>query len=138
MTDPTSDPQSPLDRVPAPHRVLILESDRLLRDLVVEWLHMAGFETLCASDSASAARIARAGCELMLADVPAPLKLARDSVAMLADAMPNTPIVAMSADVVASSRTASDAIARELGVAAVLVKPFTRETLLRAVRRARA
>jgi CheY-like chemotaxis protein len=118
--------------------VLILESDRLIRDLVVEWLHMAGFETLCASGPASAARIASGGCELLLADMPAPLKWARESVAMLADAMPNTPIVAMSADVVAPSRTASDAIARELGVAAVLVKPFTRDALLRAIRRARA
>lgn len=119
-------------------RVLILESDRLIKQLVIEWLQMSGYETVCASDTAAAAQVAGAGCDLMLADVRPPLESARASVARLALAVPATPIIAMSADVLSLSCSVLEGIARELGVASVLVKPFTRDTLLDAIRRALA
>ena len=121
----------------ARRRVLVLESDRLIKQLLVEWLHMAGHETVCASDPASAARVAGSGCDVLIADVPAPLTSARDAVARLARAVPGTPVIAMSADVLASGPSASAAIARELGAAAVLVKPFSQDALLAAIHRAR-
>lgn len=120
----------------APRRVLVLESDRLIKQLIFEWLHMAGYETVSASDPASA-RIAGAGCDLMLADVPAPFTSARDAITRLARAVPDTPVIAMSADVLASGPSASSAIARELGAAAVLVKPFTQDALLDAIEASR-
>jgi two-component system, response regulator FlrC len=119
-------------------RVLVLESDRLIKQLIVEWLDMAGYESLCASDSAAAARIASAGCDILLADVPSPSQSAREAIARLRDAVPNTPVIAMSTGVLASGPKASAAVARELGAAAVLVKPFGREALLDAIDRARA
>jgi DNA-binding response OmpR family regulator len=119
-------------------RVLVLESDRLIKQLIVEWLDMAGHESLCASDSASAARIASSGCDILLADVPAGSQSAREAIARLRRAVPNTPVIAMSAGVLASDPKASAAVARELGAAAVLVKPFGREALLDAIDRARA
>jgi CheY-like chemotaxis protein len=118
-------------------RVLVLESDRLIKQLIVEWLHLAGHETVCASDPASAARVAGAGCDVLLADVPAPSKSAREAIARLTRAVPNTPIIAMSADVLASGPRASAAVARELGAAAMLVKPFNRDALLEAIDRVR-
>lgn len=130
---------TPSDRGRTRHpRVLVLESDRLIKQLVVEWLHMAGYETVCASDPAAAARLAGAGCDVMLADVPAPLDSARDAIVRLMRDLPGTPIIAMSADVLASGPSASTAIARELGAAAVLVKPFNRGALLEAIHRAGA
>jgi DNA-binding response OmpR family regulator len=115
---------------------LILESDRLIKQLIVEWLEMAGFDTLCASDLASATRVAMNGCDLMLADVQAPFKSAREAVSKLKRAVPHTPVVAMSADALALDPSASDVIARELGITAVLVKPFTQNALLDAIERA--
>lgn len=119
-------------------RVLVLESDRLIKQLIVEWLDMAGHESVCASDSAAAARIAGSGCDIMLADVPSPSRSAREAIARLRDALPNTPVIAMSAAVLASGPQAHAAVARELGASAVLVKPFGREALLDAIDRAGA
>ncbi len=55
----------------ARRRVLVLESDRLIRALIVEWLGMSGNEALCVADLADAKTQAKA-CDLVLADVPAP------------------------------------------------------------------
>ena len=128
----------PLDAIAARHRrVLVLESDRLVKALILEWLHLAGCETFCVQDAAGAGAI-RGAFDVVLADVPAPLKAARDAVERLMRALPGTPVVAMSADMPAHGRSAADALARELGAAAVLVKPFNRESLLYAIHQAGA
>lgn len=137
MSDARSDCRFAQERGRPAHRVLLLESDRLLEQLMVEWLRMAGYETLCVHDAGSAARLGAAGCDLILADVPAPLESARRAVARLAHAAPDTPVIAMSADALASGPCAQAAIARGLGAAAVLVKPFTQVALLEAITRAR-
>lgn len=121
----------------ARYRVLVLESDRLIRALIVEWLGMAGSEALCVSDLSDAKTVAD-DCDLVLADVPAPYRAARRTVMQLAEAIPHTPIIAMSADITASGQTAREALARELGACAVLVKPFSQHALLAALHNVRA
>lgn len=118
------------------HRVLLLESDRLIKALIVEWLHMAGNETVCVPDPASLGRTA-GPFDLVLADVPAPNRAARNTVTRLRQAFPAAPVVAMSADIVAGNQATREALARELGANAVLVKPFTQDALLSAIERAR-
>lgn len=115
---------------------LIIESDRPIRALIAEWLDMAEYRSMHVHDVAAAARIA-AQCDVVLLDIPATRQLARETIASLTAVAPHTPIVAMSADVLASGPSAADAVARELGVAAVLVKPFDREALMQAIEQAR-
>jgi DNA-binding response OmpR family regulator len=117
--------------------VLVLESDRLIRALIVEWLGMAGNDAVCVADLAHATTVAQP-CDLVLADVPAPHRAARRTVMQLAQAIPHTPIIAMSADITASGQAAQEALARELGASAVLVKPFNQHALLSAIHRVRA
>lgn len=116
--------------------VLILEPDRPLRALIAEWLEMAHYESVHVRDVAALTKGA-VHCDLVLLDIPPTLRSARESIASLAAVVPHTPIIAMSADVLASGPSAAEAVARELGVAAVLVKPFGREALMQAIERAR-
>ncbi|MEJ1963109.1 MAG: response regulator [Gammaproteobacteria bacterium] len=118
-------------------RVLLLESDRLIKALIVEWLHMAGNETVCAPDPGAVGRVA-GPFDLVLADVPAPHRAARNTVTRLRQAFPAAPVVAMSADIMACNQAAREALARQLGANAVLVKPFTQDALLSAIELARA
>lgn len=116
-------------------RILVVESDPLIQSLIVEWLQMAGNETMTAGDLASAVRSGHRP-DIVLADVPAPHRAARQTVQRLRQTLPGTPVIAMSADVAAIGNAARDALAGELGAVAVLVKPFTQHALLTAVHRA--
>lgn len=116
--------------------VLILESDRPIRSLVAEWLQMAGYRSMQVHNVDAAAETA-VECDVVLVDIAAPLRAARETIASVAAVAPHTPLIAMSADVLASGPSAATALASELHVAAVLVKPFGREALMRAIEQAR-
>jgi CheY-like chemotaxis protein len=117
--------------------VLVLESDRAIRALVSEWLGMAGYGFMDGREL-GAVSAAVSQCDVVLVDVRAPLQSARETIEGLALAMPYASIIAMSADALANGRSAMEAVARELGVAAVLVKPFDRVALMQAIESARA
>ena len=117
--------------------VLVLESDRAIRALVSEWLGMAGYGFMDGRELGSVSA-AVAQCDVVLVDVRAPLQSARETIEGLTLAMPYASIIAMSADALANGRSAMEAVARELGVAAVLVKPFDRVALMHAIECARA
>jgi CheY-like chemotaxis protein len=116
--------------------VLVLESDRAIRSLVSEWLGMAGYGFMDGRELGMSSGIAK--CDVVLVDVRAPLQSARETIEGLALAMPYASIIAMSADALANGRSALEAVARELGVAAVLVKPFDRVALMQVLEAARA
>ncbi len=132
-----TDKTPPAEAGSARCRVLVLESDRLIRALIVEWLGMAGNDALGVADL-TGAKALKERCDLVLADAPAPHRAARHTVMQLAQVMPGTPIIAMSADITACGHAAREALARELGASAVLVKPFNQHALLSAIQNVRA
>jgi DNA-binding response OmpR family regulator len=132
MNTPNNEVTSPAGSGSARRRVLVLESDRLIRALIVEWLGMAGTDALCVADLTDLKTKAKDG-DLVLADVPAPYRAARRTVMQLAQAIPHTRIIAMSADIADTGKAAREALARELGACAVLVKPFNQSALMSAI-----
>ena len=136
MNATTPETDAPPRGGPARRRVLLLETDLMIRALILEWLVLAGHEALPATDLAEARALGEP-CDLILADLPAPQRAARQMVNQLLWTLPGAPIIAMSADMAVSGRAAREALARELGVSAVLVKPFTQRALLCAIERIR-
>jgi len=124
-------------KVGVPRRVLVLESDRLLRELIVEWLGLSGNLPRAAPDLAAAAQLLPS-LDLVLVDLPAPHRAALGLIQRLIQLLPDTPIIAMSADIPSRGPEALDALARQLGAEAILVKPFTQHALLSAIQSIRA
>ena len=111
-------------------RVLILEGDRHMANLLQEWLTSAGYRPILAGGGASIPDVHSRAIDVLLADIASPRGAAAAVVARLRTFFPGTPIVLMSGHFLTSDGTSAAEIARQLAVAGVLPKPFTREALL--------
>jgi DNA-binding response OmpR family regulator len=111
-------------------RILVADADCALYGLLEEWLAGTGYELAgaCAPDAS-----ARNGYDLIIVDVPFP-RADVDVLNMLRHEHPGTPIIALSSSFFPGVER-TGAVARDLGVAAVLSKPLTREALLAAAQR---
>jgi DNA-binding response OmpR family regulator len=112
-------------------RILVADADCALYGLLDEWLVGSGYVLAgaCAPDEP-----AHDGYHLIVVDLPFPRE-GGDVLSELRREHPGTPIIALSASFFPGVEL-SGALARALGVASVLPKPVTRETLLVAVRHA--
>ena len=107
---------------PAPNpRILIVDADPALWELLSEWLGAVG------------CTIVEEAPDLVLVDVPSPRNGGAEVLARLRARHGDTPLVALSSQFF-SRVEQSGAVARGLGVAAVLPKPVAREALIAAVR----
>jgi DNA-binding response OmpR family regulator len=108
-------------------RILIIETDELIRELLERWLSEAGYDVV-AQPSSIPANIAAP--RLVIANISRP----RDAGALVQslESAYKAPILLMSGRF-RRGLAASKNAARELGVRKVLPKPFTREELLAAV-----
>jgi CheY-like chemotaxis protein len=105
-------------------RALVIDSDPAMAGLLAEWLEGQGF---CVFEALPDGR-----CDLIVADVPQPRLGAPGFLRRLARAHPGTPVLALSSQFL---RGADAAVAKALGVDAVLPKPVTRDALAAAVKK---
>ena len=103
-------------------------ADSSLYGLVEEWLTAQG--STVALERGDAGR--DHGFDLVVVDVPFPRQGGRDMLERIAQAHPGIPIIALSSTFF-DGIDRNGAVARSLGVASVLPKPVTRDSLLAAV-----
>lgn len=105
--------------------VSVLDMDRAGLDLLSEWLTQEGFRVSDMRGAASAS--------VLIVDVPFARGGAREHLRCIAQQHPGKPILALSPTFFSSVRCHGDC-ARSLGVAGVLPKPVSRESVITAVR----
>jgi CheY-like chemotaxis protein len=110
--------------------IVVMEEDRLMRGLLVEWLSTAGYSVRAAAPGA--VDVAD-DADLVIVDVYMPRFEGAQRLRAVKAAHPEIPLIAISGQfrpgLVGSSTTAA-----ALGVRQVIAKPFSRSDLLAAVR----
>jgi len=109
--------------------IVVIEDDKLMRELLVEWLSAEGYSVRAAASGD--ARIPD-DADLLIVDVYMPRRQGASTLRAVKATHPQTPLIAISGQFRAGlggSCTAAEA----LGVRQVIAKPFTRSDLLAAV-----
>ena len=109
--------------------IVVIESDKLMRELLVEWLSAAGYSVRTpapADDKAST------DADLVIVDVYMPRHEGLQRLRAVKAANPKTPIIAVSGQF-RPGLVGSPAVAEALGVHQVIAKPFSQCDLLAAV-----
>lgn len=111
-------------------RIVIIEDDPLMRSLLAEWLTAEGYvvESVAGDKARPSPSV-----DLVIVDVYMPRWLGVERLRSARRAYPGVPIIASSGQFRAGLDCAGPA-AQALGVERVMAKPFSRETLLDAVR----
>ena len=111
-------------------RIVIIEDDPLMRSLLAEWLTAEGYgvESIAGDNAQPSPSV-----DLVIVDVYMPRCLGVERLRSARRTYPGVPIIASSGQFRAGLDCAGPA-AQALGVERVMAKPFSRETLLDAVR----
>jgi two-component system, OmpR family, alkaline phosphatase synthesis response regulator PhoP len=109
--------------------IVIYEADDLMRGLLKEWLTGAGYRVVAATICGPRPPTA----DLVIVNVGMPKQEGSRVADEIRAAHPKTPIIAISAQFRADLSSAGTT-AQTLGVAQVIAKPLSRDTLLAAVR----
>jgi CheY-like chemotaxis protein len=109
--------------------IVIIEEDKLMRELLVEWLSAEGYSVRAAApgDVPAADR-----ADLVIVDVYMPRYEGANRLRAVEAAYPETPLIAISGQF-RSGLIGSCTAANALGVRQVIAKPFTRRDLIAAV-----
>jgi excisionase family DNA binding protein len=121
------------DRAAARPRILVVDDDEAVRDLIARALTAAGYDVARAADGLAALeRVAERGIDLLITDLRMP---GMDGLALVREARraaPGLPVIIITG--FSTEETATDAVA--LGVAGYLTKPFRLARILAATARA--
>lgn len=118
-----------------PHRILVVDDNRDIRDFMIAALEGAGYEVDTAEEGAQALKLMRSRpAPLLITDLFMPGQEGFETITRCKSEFPHTRIIVMSAG---SARMKHDflATAALLRVGATLRKPFTADQLLDCVRR---
>jgi len=110
-------------------RIVIVEEDKLMRDLLAEWLSAEGYSVRAV---ASGDIQLKDKADLVIVDVYMPRRGGLSRLRELQAANPQTPIIAISGQF-RPGLTGPCKTAREFGAHQVIAKPFTRRDLIAAV-----
>ena len=111
-------------------RIVIIEDDPLMRSLLAEWLTAEGY---CVESVAGDNAQPSPSVDLVIVDVYMPRCLGVERLRSARRTYPGVPIIVSSGQF-RPSVDGAGSTARALGVERVVAKPFSRETLLDAVR----
>ena len=121
-------------------RIIVIDDDHDVRALMVWDLQAAGHEVRAAADGAQGLKLQHASpAEVVVTDIYMPEKEGIETIRELKERFPTLKIIAISGGGSAlgarkpSSLRDLSVVAAELGVAAVLQKPFPSEELLRSI-----
>lgn len=114
-------------------RVLIIDDDTIMRDLMADWLEAAGYSVCKAADCcAAAAEVQREAPALIISDMFMPGACGAMAIAQMKQAVPGVRVIAVSGHF-NSGQGLSAQGALEAGAARALAKPVKRAELVRAV-----
>jgi CheY-like chemotaxis protein len=114
-------------------RILVIEDDAILRELLADWLMAAGYRVGTAAEGASGIAHARAHRPaLVVTDIHMPGIGGAAVISQVSTLYPGTPIIAISGHF-RSDHGLSPEGATALGAARTLAKPFTRGEVVGAV-----
>lgn len=114
-------------------RVLIIDDDTIMRDLMADWLEAAGYSVCKAADCCAAvAEVQRAAPTLIVSDMYMPGACGAAAIAQMRQAAPGIRVIAVSGHF-NSGQGLSAREALEAGAARALAKPVKRAELVRAV-----
>ncbi len=111
-------------------RICLIDDDPMVRDALALGLSDAGFEIVTAEDAKSALRLLESErFDAAITDMNMPAVNGVDLIASMRTKDPALPIVAISGASEIGGRSLND-VAREVGAAACLVKPFRARELV--------
>jgi DNA-binding response OmpR family regulator len=111
-------------------RIVLIEANALMRELLVEWLGSEGYEVEVAAACANAASPRP---DLVIVDLQSPRDEGTRTIGAVKRRYPDVPILAMSGAFSPQVR-AEGSTATALGARRVIAKPFLRHDMLEAVR----
>ncbi|MSU47904.1 MAG: response regulator [Opitutus sp.] len=114
-------------------RILLIDDDRALRNVVAKSLGYAGHEVIQAEDGLQGIELSRATTvDLVITDLIMPVKEGVETIILLCREHPNLPVIAISGGLSNSSTYLE--IAAKIGARRVLPKPFTAQELIALVK----
>ena len=125
-----------MNELPPPpmQRILVIDDDEQVRELLVEILERAGYQIVTAANGAEGLRLYRAQpAELVITDLIMPEKEGLETILALRKEFPKVPIIAVSGGG-RSGAISYLPLAKSLGAARTVAKPFSRQEILDAVK----